>query len=77
MSAIHLPEHIPAAGSLVGPPLPSEFRNFAGAPFDIQVFLLDLIHHPEKLPQAMEEIQAKFGSSNKAQSNPASPSNAK
>jgi 4-amino-4-deoxy-L-arabinose transferase-like glycosyltransferase len=67
MYAIHLPEHIPAAGSLGGPPLPSAFRNSAGAPFDIQVFLLDLVRHPEKLPQAMQEIQAKFSSPNKSE----------
>lgn len=47
------------------------------APIDIRSFFLDLNHHPEKLPQAMEEMRAKFGSSNKAQSNPATPSNAK
>src|SRR3989449_321719 len=77
MYAVHLPEHIPPAGSLGGPPLPSAFREFAGAPFDIRVFFLDLIRHPEKLPQAIEEMQARFSSSNKAQSHPPSPSNAK
>ena len=77
MYAVHLPEHIPAAGDLGGPPPPSAYREFAGAPFDIRSFFLDLNHHPEKLPQAMEEMRAKFGSSNKAQSNPATPSNAK
>ena len=60
MYAVHLPEHIPPAGSLGGPPLPSAFREFAGAPFDLRVFFLDLIRHPEKLPQAMQEMQAKF-----------------
>jgi len=77
MYAIHLPQHIPAVGSAGGPPLPSTFREFAGAPFDIRSFFLDLNHHPEKLPQAMEEIQARFNSSNKAQSSPQPPSNAK
>jgi len=77
MYAVHLPGHIPPAGSLGGPPLPSAFREFAGAPFDIRVFFLDLIRHPEKLPQAIEEMQARFSSSNKAQSHPPSPSNAK
>jgi hypothetical protein len=65
MYAVHLPEHIPAAGRLGGPPLPSAFREFAGAPFDMRVIFLDLIHHPEKLPQAMQKMQAKFNSSNK------------
>jgi hypothetical protein len=77
MYAVHLPDHIPPIGSSGGPPLPSAFREFGGAPFDMRVIFLDLIRHPEKLPQAMEEMQARFSSSNKAQSSPPSPSNAK
>jgi 4-amino-4-deoxy-L-arabinose transferase-like glycosyltransferase len=77
MYAVHLPEHIPAAGSAGGPPLPSTFREFAGAPFDLRGFFLDLIRHPDKLPHAMEEIQAKFTSSNKAESASPALSNAK
>jgi hypothetical protein len=75
MYAVHLPEHIPAAGSAGGPPLPSAFREFGGARFDLRAFLLDVIRHPERLPQAIEEMQAKFNASNKAQSPP--PSTAK
>jgi len=77
MYAVHLPVPIPLAGSLGGPPLPSAYREFGGMPFDIQAYFLDLIHHPEKLPQAMEEMQARFRSSSKAQSHPPSPSDAK
>jgi 4-amino-4-deoxy-L-arabinose transferase-like glycosyltransferase len=73
MYAVHLPEHVPAAGSLGGPPLASTFREFAGAPFDIRGFFLDLIHHPERLPQGMEEMQARFSSSNKSQTHPPPP----
>jgi 4-amino-4-deoxy-L-arabinose transferase-like glycosyltransferase len=76
MYAVHLPKHIPAAGSLGGPPLPSAFREFAGAPFDLRAFFLDLNRRPDKLPQAMEELQAKFAASNKAQSSPPARSNA-
>jgi 4-amino-4-deoxy-L-arabinose transferase-like glycosyltransferase len=75
MYAVHLPQQIPAAGSAGGPPLPSAFRQFAGAPFDLRVFFLDVTLHPERLPQAMEEMRAKFTSANKAQSSP--PSNAR
>jgi 4-amino-4-deoxy-L-arabinose transferase-like glycosyltransferase len=75
MYAVHLPQQIPAAGSAGGPPLPFAFRQFAGAPFDLRVFFLDVTLHPERLPQAMEEMRAKFTSANKAQSSP--PSNAK
>jgi hypothetical protein len=73
MYAVHLPTHIPEAGSPGGPPLPSEFREFAGAPFDIRSFFLNVIHQPEKLPQALEEIQARFRSMNKPQSSPSTP----
>jgi hypothetical protein len=66
MYAVQLPAHIPAAGELGGPPLPSAFREFAGAPFDLRGFFVEVIHHPEKLPQSIEEMQAKFQSANKA-----------
>jgi 4-amino-4-deoxy-L-arabinose transferase-like glycosyltransferase len=70
MYAVHLPEHIPAAGSPGGPPLPSAFRHFAGAPFDLRGFFLDVIRQPETLPQAIHEIQARFSSANKPPSPP-------
>jgi 4-amino-4-deoxy-L-arabinose transferase-like glycosyltransferase len=73
MYAVHLPNHIPEAGSLCGPPLPSEFREFAGAPIDIRSFFQNVIHHPEKLPQAWEEMQARFKSMNKPKSSPSTP----
>ncbi len=60
MYAIHLPEHIPEAGTPGGPPLPSDFRQIAGAPFDTRGYFLNLIHHPEQLPQAVEEMQARY-----------------
>jgi 4-amino-4-deoxy-L-arabinose transferase-like glycosyltransferase len=65
MYAVHLPEHIPAAGSPGGPPLPATFREFGGAPFDMRVFFMDINHHPEKLPQAMQEMQTRFASPKK------------
>jgi 4-amino-4-deoxy-L-arabinose transferase-like glycosyltransferase len=77
MYAIHLPEHIPAAGSAGGPPLPSAFRQFAGAPFDLRGWFLDVTLHPEKLPQAMEEMRVKFTAASKPQSPPPSSSSPK
>lgn len=68
--AFHLPEHIPVAGSPGGPPLPSAFRLFAGAPFDVRSFFLDLMHNPERFPQAMEEMMARFQSQNKTEPGP-------
>jgi hypothetical protein len=73
MYAIHLPDHIPEAGSPGGPPRASEFREFAGAPIDIRSFFLNLIYHPEKLPQAWEEMQARFKSTFKPKSSPSTP----
>jgi hypothetical protein len=75
--AVRLPEHVPEAGSMGGPPLPSAYREFGGAPFDIPAFFLNLIRHPEKLPEATAEMQARFGSARKGQSRPQSPFDAK
>lgn len=72
MYAVHLPEHIPPAGSRGGPPLPAECRIFLGAPFDMRFYFLDLIHHPEKLPQALQEMETQYRSANRSQSNPPS-----
>jgi len=60
MYAFHLPEQIPAAGSADGPPLPSEQRELVGFPGDMRVLFLDLIRHPEKLPQATADMEAQF-----------------
>ena len=73
MYAVHLPAPIPEPGSADGPPRPSEFREFAGAPFDIRGFFLNIIQAPEKLPQAWEEMQARFKSMNKPQTSPSKP----
>jgi Dolichyl-phosphate-mannose-protein mannosyltransferase len=73
MYAFHLPEHIPEAGSPGGPPLPAAFRQFAGAPFDMRGFFLDLMHNPERLPKAMEDMQARFQSPSKTEARPAKP----
>lgn len=54
MYAVHLPEHIPLAGSAGGPPLPTERREFLGEPNDMRFSFMDLIHHPEKLSQTMK-----------------------
>jgi hypothetical protein len=77
MYAVHLPDQIPAAGSVGGPPLPSTFRQFAGAPFDLRSFFLNLNHHPENIQHAIDEMQARFSSSNQTQSQPPASSNAK
>jgi hypothetical protein len=73
MYAVHLPNHIPEAGSPGGPPLASDRREFAGAPFDIRSFFLNIIRDPTRLPQALEEIMARFKSMNKSPSSPSKP----
>jgi hypothetical protein len=60
-----------------GPPLPSTFRQFAGAPFDLRSFFLEANHHPENLPHAIEQMQARFSSANKPQSQSPAPNNTK
>ena len=67
---VRLPTHIPAAGSAGGPPLPSAYREFAGAPFDIRSFYAHIIQHPEDLPRGLEWMQTRFTSWNKSQSPP-------
>lgn len=66
MYAVHLYAQIPAAGRPGGPPLPSSFRQFAGAPFDIQGLFRHLYQHPNDLPRAMEWMQATYTSSSKS-----------
>jgi hypothetical protein len=60
MYAFHLPDHIPAPGAAGGPPLPSEFHNFGGLPFDMRSFFRDVTQNPDRLPAAMQEMQARF-----------------
>ena len=71
--AVQLPTHIPAAGSTGGPPLPSAYREFAGASFEIRGFLVHLIQHPDDLPQGLEWMEATFGGSRKSQGPPPEP----
>lgn len=74
MYAVQLPEHIPPAGSWSGPPLPSTFRQFGGAPFDIRFFFVDVMRHPETLPRAIQDMMARFKASSKPQSQAPAPS---
>ncbi len=73
MFATHLPEAIPLPGIPGGPPLPSEYREIAGGPVDMRVYFLDYLHHPEKLSEAMEEMQKNFREARKKDSQPAPP----
>ncbi len=66
----HLPEHIPAAGSVGGPPLPSEYRQFGGAPMDIRGLFVHVIQYPDDLPRAVQWMQDAFASMSKSQGPP-------
>jgi hypothetical protein len=66
MYAVHLPTQIPAAGSAGGPPLPSEFHQFGGAPFDVLGLFRHVIAHPDDLPRALEWLQTAFTNKGKS-----------
>jgi 4-amino-4-deoxy-L-arabinose transferase-like glycosyltransferase len=60
MYAVRLPPSIPAAGSPGGPPLPTERREFLGAPFDLRSAFIGYTRNPDRLPKTNEELQAIF-----------------
>jgi len=73
MYAVHLHARIPAPGSPGGPPLPSAFREFGGAPFDMRGFFAHLNQHPDDIPRALEWMQTAFRSFEKPQGPPPKP----
>jgi len=73
MYAVQLPEHIPAAGSAGGPPLPSDYREFGGAPIDIRGIFIHVIQHPDDLPRAIEWMQTAFTAMGKSSGPPPKP----
>jgi hypothetical protein len=56
--AVRLPERIPAAGEVGGPPLPKDYRNFGGAPFDVRPIFLKCIRDPQQLQPTMDAFQS-------------------
>lgn len=73
MYIVHLPAPTPPVGSAGGPPLPSAFREFGGAPFDVLGIFTHVIKHPDDLPRATEWMQNTFKSWNKSQGPPPKP----
>src|SRR5215467_1339435 len=73
MYAVHLHDQIPPAGRPGGPPLPAAFRQWAGAPFDIQSFFVHLNKHPEDLQRGVDWMQTAFQSMNKSAGPPPKP----
>jgi hypothetical protein len=60
MYAVHLPDPIPAPGSAGGPPIPADFHNFGGLPFDMRAFFREVTQNPDRLPAAMQEMMDRF-----------------
>ena len=62
MYGFRLPAEIPTAGTPGGPPLPAQFRQFAGAPpeFDLRAMFMKLSDHPDQIPAAMAGFQKQY-----------------
>jgi 4-amino-4-deoxy-L-arabinose transferase-like glycosyltransferase len=73
MYAVHLHDQIPPAGRPGGPPLPSAFRQWGGAPFDFQGLFIHLNKDPKDLPRALEWMQTAFRSMSKSAGPPPKP----
>lgn len=73
MYAVHLPAHLGPPGSAGGPPLPSEFREMGGSPFNIRDLFIYVIQQPDELPRAMEWIQAAYRGYNQQHAPPPRP----
>jgi multisubunit Na+/H+ antiporter MnhF subunit len=56
--AVHLPRAIPPAGQTGGPPLPQNYRNFGGAPFDVRPIFQRCIRDPRQLEPTMDWIKS-------------------
>jgi 4-amino-4-deoxy-L-arabinose transferase-like glycosyltransferase len=70
MYAVHLPGPIPAVGSAGGPPPPSTFREFGGAPFDVLSLFRHVIQHPDDLPRTIQWMQDTFKTMSNSQGPP-------
>jgi hypothetical protein len=73
MYAVRLPAHLAPSGSTGGAPLPSAYREIAGAPIDLRSLFTYANQHPDKLPEIMEWTQTAFRSYNKPQTSPPQP----
>jgi hypothetical protein len=60
MWAFRLPAAIPPAGQPGGPPLPAEYRNTWGMPFDFRAWALESERHPEQMDRRMADLMALF-----------------
>jgi hypothetical protein len=72
MYAFHLPMDIPPAGRPGGPPLPSEMRQFAGGPanLDMRAMFRELSSQPDKIPGVIEKLRVDSRSGARGPSDP-------
>jgi Dolichyl-phosphate-mannose-protein mannosyltransferase len=71
MYVVRLPVPIPPAGSAGGPPLPSAFREFGGALFDVRAVFTHVYQHPEDLPPTIQWMLDLFNTFRKLKGPPA------
>jgi 4-amino-4-deoxy-L-arabinose transferase-like glycosyltransferase len=62
MYAFQLPDVIPPAGTSGGPPLPENYRDFAGGPSseDLRLMFLDCIRDPQQLQPTWDRLTAQM-----------------
>jgi Dolichyl-phosphate-mannose-protein mannosyltransferase len=65
MYAFQLPAVIPADGTSGGPPVPAERRMFLGMPFDFKAVTLEILRHPETIPELLKQMQQKAAATKK------------
>ncbi|MGA8152255.1 MAG: hypothetical protein WB952_14980 [Terriglobales bacterium] len=60
MYAVHLPQILPPAGQPGGPPLPADYRYFAGMPKDLDTrsIFMTCVRDPQQLQPTMDRFQA-------------------
>jgi hypothetical protein len=57
MYAFHLPAEIPPDGAPGGPPRVADRRLFLGMGFDFKALMLQVLRHPETIPDVMKQMQ--------------------
>jgi hypothetical protein len=70
MYAVHLPEQIPPAGSPGGPPLPADYREFAGMRFDMRSLFMHVYKDADDLHRSVDWLFTTFAAMSKAPTAP-------
>ena len=70
MYAVRLPEQIPTAGSPGGPPLPADYREFAGMRFDVRSLFMHVYKDPDDLQRSVNWMFTTFAAMSKSPTAP-------